>query len=519
MENKFYITTPIYYVNDAPHLGHAYTTVAADVIARWNRQLGKDVWFLTGTDEHGEKIMRTAQEHNTTPQEWCDDLVETKWKPLWEHLQLSNDDFIRTTDKRHEAKVQEFVQKLYDEGYIYSGSFEGPYCVGCEEFKVESELIEEEGKLLCPIHKKPVENLKEENYFFKLSAFQDKLLKLYEANPDYITPKSARNEVVSFVSDGLQDLSISRSSFDWGVKVPWDDSQVIYVWVDALLNYWTALSDDEAKLEKFFPADMHVLGKDILRFHAVIWPAMLMAAGFELPKKIVTNGWLLVGGEKMSKSNLTGISPYDITSHFGVDAYRYYFMRALAFGSDGSFSWEDFTARYNAELANGLGNLASRVSAMIIKYFDGTLPKPSKETSREMQVESVIIEAIENAEIAIDEAKINEVLAAIWTIVDELNLYITEQEPWKLAKDDSEDTQAKLATTLYTAADGLRILAVLLHPFMPAVTERYWESLSIDEDIADQRIENLMATHNKLVPGEQQIVKPKPLFPRLESDK
>lgn len=330
----YYVSTPIYYVNDAPHLGHAYTTVAGDVLTRWHRQRGEKVWYLTGTDEHGQKIMRTAEANDVTPQAWCDKLVEEAWKPLWEHLNIANDDFIRTTEKRHTDRVQEFVQDLYDKGEIYKGGYEGPYCVGCEEYKLPGDLIDGEGEFagqkLCPIHKKPVELLKEENYFFKLSEYGPKLLEFYAANPDFIQPESARNEVVNFVEQGLQDLSISRSTFDWGVPVPWDPKHVIYVWVDALLNYATAVGygANQEKFDGTFPANVHLIGKDILRFHSVIWPAMLMAQGLPLPGKVVANGWLMVGGEKMSKSNLTGIKPQDLTSHFGVDAYRWYFLRA-----------------------------------------------------------------------------------------------------------------------------------------------------------------------------------------------
>ncbi|MEW1569935.1 methionine--tRNA ligase, partial [Streptomyces sp. NPDC093509] len=362
----YYVSTPIYYVNDAPHLGHAYTTVAGDVLTRWHRQRGEKVWYLTGTDEHGQKIMRTAEANGVTPQAWADKLVTEAWKPLWEHLEIANDDFIRTTQKRHTDRVQEFVQDLYDKGEIYKGGYEGPYCVGCEEYKLPGELLDGEGEYagekLCPIHKKPVEILSEENYFFKLSAYGEKLLAHYEANPGFIQPESARNEVVNFVRQGLQDLSISRSTFDWGIPIPWDDKHVIYVWVDALLNYATAVgyNENQAKFEETFPADVHLVGKDILRFHAVIWPAMLMAQGLPLPGRIAANGWLMVGGEKMSKSNLTGIKPQDLTSHFGVDAYRWYFLRAIAFGQDGSLTSSDITDRYTSVQENYYGNLASR---------------------------------------------------------------------------------------------------------------------------------------------------------------
>ena len=372
----FYVTTPIYYVNDAPHIGHAYTTTAGDVLTRWHRQRGEAVWYLTGTDEHGQKVMRTAEANGVEPQVWADKLVEQAWLPVLDTIDARNDDFIRTTQSRHTERVQRFLQRLKDAGHIYEGKYEGPYCVGCEEFKLPGDLItgegEYKGQQCCPVHSKPVETVSETNYFFRLSAFGDALIAHYEQNPQAVRPQSAYNEVMSFLKQGLQDLSISRSTFDWGIDVPWDKHQVVYVWFDALLNYATAVGLDDpagsegaAKFAATWPADVHLVGKDILRFHAVIWPAMLMAGGVELPKCVFAHGWLLVGGEKMSKSKLTGIAPSQIIDHFGSDAFRYYFLRAIQFGSDGSFSWEDMSARYTAELANGLGNLASRAAAMV----------------------------------------------------------------------------------------------------------------------------------------------------------
>jgi len=383
-EKAYYVTTPIYYVNDAPHIGHAYTTVAGDVLTRWHRQKGQPTWYLTGTDEHGQKVMRTADANGVAPQAWVDKLVEEAWLPNWKALNIANDDFIRTTSERHTTRVQKFLQKLKDAGHIYAGKFEGPYCVGCEEFKLPGDLLEENGQKVCPIHGKPVEIVDEDNWFFKLSDFKEALLKRYKENPSACEPESARNEVISFLEGEVRDLSISRSTFSWGIPVPWDTKQVVYVWFDALLNYATAvgLGDDietegGKKFAETWPVDVHLVGKDILRFHAVIWPAMLMAAGLPIPEKVFAHGWLLVGGEKMSKSKLTGIAPSDITSHFGVDAFRYYFMRAIPFGSDGSFSWEDMAARYTSELANDFGNLASRLTAMIEKYCDGAIPAPT----------------------------------------------------------------------------------------------------------------------------------------------
>jgi len=523
-EKRYYVSTPIYYVNDRPHLGHAYTTVAGDVLTRWHRQRGEKVWYLTGTDEHGQKIMRTAEANGVTPQEWCDKLVQEAWKPLWEHLEIANDDFIRTTEDRHTARVQEFVQDLYDKGEIYQGSYEGPYCVGCEEYKAPDQLIEGEGGAqLCAIHKRPVEMLKEENYFFKLSEYGPKLIEHYATHPEFIQPESARNEVLRFVEQGLQDLSISRSTFDWGVQIPWDPKHVIYVWVDALLNYATAVGygSDQAKFDATFPADVHLVGKDILRFHAVIWPAMLMANGLPLPKRVVANGWLMVGGEKMSKSNLTGIAPQDLTDHFGVDAYRWYFLRAIQFGQDGSFSWEDFSARYTSELANDYGNLASRVAAMVGKYFGGELPAATASG----EAEAALAQALEKA-VAEADQRIGEQLdfaggiAAIFEFVRAVNGYLTEQEPWKVAKDTSEEGRARLATILYTAADSLRAIAVLLNPVMPGTSAKLWESLGAEAGLgalAEQRIDEVARWG--ALPAGSVVTKGAVLFPRLEEKK
>ncbi|MCD0483950.1 methionine--tRNA ligase [Streptacidiphilus sp. ASG 303] len=522
--SAYYVTTPIYYVNDRPHLGHAYTTVAGDVLTRWHRQRGEKVWYLTGTDEHGQKIMRTADANGVTPQQWCDKLVEEAWKPLWEHLEIANDDFIRTTQERHTHRVQEFVQDLYDKGEVYQGGYEGPYCVGCEEYKSPGDLLDgEDGAKLCPIHKRPVEMLKEENYFFKLSAYGPRLLEFYEANPGFIQPESARNEVLQFVRQGLQDLSISRSTFDWGIPIPWDPKHVIYVWVDALLNYATAVGygADPAKFDATFPADVHLVGKDILRFHAVIWPAMLMAQGLPLPRKVVANGWLMVGGEKMSKSNLTGIAPQDLTSHFGVDAYRWYFLRAIQFGQDGSFSWEDFTARYTSELANDFGNLASRVAAMVGRYFDGKLPAAEAPGDAEQAVADGLARAVAEADRRIgDEVDFSGGIAAVFDFIKQVNGYLTEQEPWKVAKDGSAESRARLATILYTAAESLRAVAVLLNPVMPAAAAKLWDSLGAEASLgalADQRVGE--AADWGRLPAGSTVTKGDILFPRLEEKK
>ena len=517
---SFYITTPIYYPSDVPHIGHGYTTVAVDTLARWHRQAGDDTWMLTGTDEHGQKMMRAAAANGATPQEWVDKLVGESWFPLLKTLDVANDDFIRTSQLRHEERVATFVQALYDRGYIYAGEFEALYCVGCEEFKTEAEIVDGtgpfEGLKVCAIHSKPLELLQEKNYFFKLSEFQDRLLELYKTVPDFVRPESARNEVVSFVKNGLKDLSISRSTFDWGIQVPWDDAHVIYVWVDALLNYATAVGygNDPEQFARRWPA-YHVVGKDILRFHAVIWPAMLMAAGLEVPRGVFAHGWLLVGGEKMSKSKLTGIAPTEITDVFGSDAYRFYFLSAIAFGQDGSFSWEDLSARYQAELANGFGNLASRTIAMIERYFEGIVPPAGETTEIDRAIQQTVADAATNADAAIEKFRIDEAIAAIWTIVDALNGYITDNEPWALAKDPEK--RERLATVLYTAAEGLRALAVLLSPVMPVSTEKLWIALGAAESIGRLHDQPLRDA------GEWGVLRPgssvnglSPLFPRVE---
>ncbi|KFF60847.1 methionyl-tRNA synthetase [Cryobacterium sp. MLB-32] len=513
--SSFYITTPIFYVNDVPHIGHAYTEVAADVLARWHRQSGDNAWLLTGTDEHGQKILRTATANGVTPKEWADRLVETAWKPLLETVNIANDDFIRTTDERHEVNAQKFLQHLQTEGHIYTGEYEGYYCVGCEEYKPTSDLVDgtgdDAGVLVCAIHSKPVELLHEKNYFFKMSAFADQLLALYEANPDFVQPESARNEVISFVKRGLSDLSISRSSFDWGIKVPWDESHVVYVWFDALLNYITAAGygQNDEEFASRWPAT-HIVGKDILRFHAVIWPAMLMAAGIAVPKQVFGHGWLLVGGEKMSKSKLTGIAPSEITDTFGSDAFRYYFMRAISFGQDGSFSWEDLSARYQSELANGFGNLASRVIAMVVRYCDGEVPLGGEPTEADLGIQATEKRVTDASAAFIDRLAIHEAVASVWELVDELNGYITLQEPWALAKDPA--TRERLETVLHTAVRGLGTLTVLLSPVIPVATGTLWTALGGTGALTDQRIDRAWGWA-----GGTHVTPLEPLFPRIES--
>jgi methionyl-tRNA synthetase len=518
----FYVTTPIYYVTAPPSIGNAYTTVAADVLARWHRQMGEPVVFLTGTDEHGQKVLEAAEAHGVTPQEWTDRLVETEWEPVLSVIDASNDDFIRTTEPRHTERVQEFWQAIYDAGDVYEGTYEGPYCIACEEFKLPAELLDGEGGVkLCPIHERPVETLSEVNYFFALSKYADRLLALYADDPDFVQPESARNEVISFVKQGLQDLSISRSTFDWGIAVPWDEKHVFYVWIDALLNYATAagFGTDPERFARTWPADVQLVGKDILRFHAVIWPAMLMAAGVDVPKKVFAHGWLQVGGQKMSKSKATSIHPSQIVDTFGSDAYRYYFTRTIAFGSDGSFSWEHLSAVYTSELANGLGNLASRVTAMVGKYFDGVLPEATASGPAEQDLADALAKAASTADAAIQRLAIHEAVGAVADFVGAVNVYVTEQEPWKVAKDDSDEGRARLATILYAAAESLRAVAVLHNAVLPKTSAALWSALGADEAVgplADQRIADV-ATWGVL-PAGAILTKGAALFPRLETE-
>jgi methionyl-tRNA synthetase len=527
-EKAYYVTTPIYYVTAAPHIGSAYTTVAGDVLTRWHAQRGEQKWYLTGTDEHGEKVMRSAEAQGMSPQAWTDKLVEESWKPAWVDVDIAYDDFIRTTEQRHTERVREFWQKLYDKGDVYKGEYEGLYCVGCEEFKLPGELIEgtgdQAGQLLCPIHGRPVEMLAEENYFFRMSAYGDKLLAYYAEHAEFVRPESARNEVVKFVEQGLQDLSISRSTFDWGIPLPWDDGHVLYVWIDALLNYVTAVGygdDSPEAAERFartWPADVHLVGKDILRFHAVIWPAMLMAAGLELPRQVFAHGWLLVGGEKMSKTKLTGIPPAQLVDHFGADAMRYFFLRAIQFGSDGSFSWEHMSAVYSAELANGLGNLASRVTAMIGRYVDGTLPQATPGDAETPLIDGLAA-TIATADEAVGELRFHDALAAIDAYVIAVNGYLSAQEPWRVAKTAPDDQAAaeRLATILATSAEALRGIAVALHPFMPTATAALWEQLGAVAalgPIGEQRVAD--AGRWGQLPAGTTVTKGTALFPRLD---
>ncbi|HEX6231259.1 MAG TPA: methionine--tRNA ligase [Actinomycetota bacterium] len=506
----FYITSAIPYVNAEPHVGTAYEIIGCDMLARFRRLRGQPVHFLTGTDEHSLNVARSAGELGITPQEWTDRMVP-RWKEVWERLLISNDDFIRTSEPRHTERVQRFVQRLYDRGEVYLGVYEGPYCVSCEEFKQESDLVDG----ACPIHLIQVERLKEENYFFPLSKYQERLLRLYEERPEFVLPDFRRNEVVAFVRAGLRDLSISRSGSDWGIPVPWDPTHVVYVWVDALLNYITApgFGTDDPLFERVWPCDIHVIGKDIARFHAIIWPALLMAAGLDVPRTVFVHGFLTVGGEKMSKSRGTGIHPFELIDHFGVDSYRYYFMREVQFGQDGNFSWESMLDRHNADLANGLGNLASRVLAMLGSYFDGRVPERGIEGSAEADLPIVVESALRRYDESMRAIELSRALASVWDVVARANRYLVEKEPWALAKAGAR--RAELAAILYAAAETLRILAVLISPIMPNAAGRLWLQLGIAEPLEAQRLPG-SARWGLLEPGTA-TSKGEALFPRLDS--
>ena len=466
----YYVTTPIYYVNGEPHLGHAYTTIAADVLARHMRQRGEDVFFLTGTDEHGEPVAQAAEKLGITPRELGDEHA-VRFKDLAGAVNVTNDFFIRTTDAEHMAKVAEVVQRIHDNGHVYAGHYEGRYCPRCADFKTDSELIEGNK---CPIHLIELEIEKEDNWFFRMSAFQEPLERLYAERPDFVTPQSRYNEALAFIKGGLRDVSLSRQRLKWGVPVPWDESQVIYVWIDALLNYYTALSyarPGEDLTDRFWPASVHLIGKDILKFHAIIWPALLMAAGLEVPQRVSIHGFLLLGEHKMSKSLGNVIEPFEVAELYGPDALRFYLLREVSFGSDGEVSVEGFETRYNTELANEYGNLASRTLAMIGRYRDGVVPEAEPAPAIIGEFDGLA----ESVCAAIDRVELTHALDEIWQRIKRLNRFVQEEEPWKLAKDDAE--AARLDQVLYTLAEGLRVVSVLVHPFMPASAERLLEVL------------------------------------------
>jgi len=483
MSKKFYITTPIYYVNARPHIGHAYTTIACDTIARRQRLLGAETFFLTGTDEHGQKIERAAQAVGKTPQQYADE-ISAEFRQLWKRMGISNDDFIRTTEDRHKKRVQELFRRIRDNGYIYKGTYTGQYCVS-DELYVDGAQPGDP----CPTCGRITETVHEENYFFKLSAFQDKLLALY-ANPEFIRPEARRNEVISFVRSGLRDQSISRSTFKWGIPVPDDPEHVIYVWFDALANYLTAIGygsshpGAQEAFKKFWPADVQMIGKEIVRFHCVYWPAFLMAAGLPEPKTIVAHGWLLFEESKMSKSRGNIVRTETILDVLGSDALRYFLLREVVFGQDGSFSFDALVQRYNSDLANGLGNLASRTLTMINRYFKGEVPYPSHTASRtaaDDAIAEVARKTIREFGTLFDQFQFSRALEATWALVAAVDKYIVENEPWALGEKQDEDSRSRLATVLYTAAEALRIATALAHPVIPDATAKIWTQMGLGD--------------------------------------
>ncbi len=512
-DETFYITTPIYYINDVPHLGNAYPTVVSDFIARFRRLQGRRVFFLTGTDEHGVRIARTAESKGLAPRDWADQIVP-RWHDAWKALDISYDDFIRTTEQRHEGPVQQFVQALYDKDEIYLGSYEGLYCVGCEAFKQPDELVD--GK--CPLHGIEPEVVEEDNYFFRLSKYRDRLIELYETDERFVMPEVRRNEVLGKVKQGLQDLSISRVSFDWGIPIPWDPKHVIYVWVDALQNYITAAgygSDDE-RFNRVWPADIHLIGKDIVWFHAVIWPALLMALDLPLPRTVFAHGFLLVGGEKMSKSRATGISPHDLIETFGSDGYRYYFLREVSFGQDGTFSWESMVARYNSDLANDLGNLAARVLTMIGRYLGGVIPQPPEApelTAADDALVATFRDSVADMGRAVDNIAPHEALKAAWRFVRKANAYVEEVTPWTLAKDDQQSR--RLEVVLYNLAESLRLISLMVSAATPRAAQELWGRLGLEGPLEDTRLTADGAWGG--LSGGLRVRTGDPLWPRLDA--
>jgi methionyl-tRNA synthetase len=512
MQKTFYLTTPIYYVNDAPHIGHAYTTIAADVLARYKRMSGYNVFFLTGTDEHGRKVEKAAQETAETPIQLADRVMQ-RFQDLWERLAISHDDFIRTSEARHQEAVQKFFKIVADTGDIYLGEYEDWYCVSCESFWTDKQLIE--GRCPNAECQRPVEKLKEESYFFKMSKYQKPLLRHLKENPHFVRPESRYNEIVSFVKEGLRDLSISRTSFSWGIPVPDNPKHVIYVWFDALLNYVSAIDyfSGGETFQAFWPADVHMIGKDILRFHAVYWPTFLMSAGLPLPKNIFAHGWWTIEGKKMSKSLGNAIDPYALTDQYGVDSLRYFLMREATFGIDGDFSHQAMINRINSDLANDLGNLFSRAIAMMHKYFEGTVPRSGSNEAIDDQLRDKKCKVLRDVDGWMNELAFHRALTSIWELISMVNKYIDETAPWALAKDLSQ--RERLGTIMVHIIDSLRTITLLLAPFMPLSCEKMWFALGSEGDLKQQKLE-LLNERGIIKPGTK-IQKIPPLFPRIQS--